>query len=37
MPADRVTHVGGPELELTADMLPPAGLAPRVFVLEQSR
>ena len=37
MPADRVTHVGGPELELTADMLPPAGLAPRVFVFEQSR
>lgn len=37
IPEERVTRVGGPELELTADKLPPAGAAPHVYVLEQSR
>ncbi|MDU8946416.1 MBL fold metallo-hydrolase [Ovoidimarina sediminis] len=35
-PEDRVTHVGGPELELDLADLPPAG-TPQIFVLEQSR
>lgn len=35
-PEDRVTHVGGPELELNLSDLPPSG-TPHVFVLEQSR
>lgn len=37
LPPERVTRVGGPEMDLTADMLPPPGAPPRVFVLEQSR
>ena len=35
-PADRVTHVGGSELELDLAALPPSG-QPQIFVLEQSR
>jgi L-ascorbate metabolism protein UlaG (beta-lactamase superfamily) len=34
-PADRVTRVGGPELELTPESLPER--SPHVYVLEQSR
>ncbi len=34
-PADSVTRVGGPELELTPESLPPE--APHIYVLEQSR
>jgi L-ascorbate metabolism protein UlaG (beta-lactamase superfamily) len=34
-PADSVTRVGGPELELTPESLPAE--APRIYVLEQSR
>jgi L-ascorbate metabolism protein UlaG (beta-lactamase superfamily) len=37
LPADRVTRVGSSSLELTPDMLPPAGHPPHVWVLEQSR
>lgn len=37
IPEERVTRVGGPELELTADKLPAAGAAPHVYVLEQAR
>lgn len=34
-PADSITRVGGPELELTPESLPTE--APRIYVLEQSR
>ena len=34
-PADSITRVGGPELELTPESLP--GEAPHIYVLEQSR
>ncbi len=34
-PADSITQVGGPELELTPESLPTE--APRIYVLEQSR
>lgn len=35
-PDERVTRVGGPELDLELSALPPAG-TPQIFVLEQSR
>jgi hypothetical protein len=34
-PADSITRVGGPELELTPESLPTE--APHIYVLEQSR
>jgi hypothetical protein len=34
-PADSVTRVGEPELEVTSESLPAE--APRIYVLEQSR
>ena len=37
VPAERITHVRGSEVELTAEALPPIGDAPQVFVLQQSR
>lgn len=37
VPDERITRVGGPEMELTADQLPQVGAPPRVFVFEQSR
>lgn len=37
LPPERVTRVGGPELDLGAADLAPPGAPPRVFVLEQSR
>ncbi|MFO1104728.1 MAG: MBL fold metallo-hydrolase [Amaricoccus sp.] len=37
LPPGQVTRVGGSELDLTADLLPPVGAPPRIFVLDQSR
>ena len=37
LPAGRVTKVGKTSMDLTPDMLPPAGQPPHIWVLEQSR